>query len=1702
MANFKINLLTPMLKTADINKTGGSTHFLESTISEFYSQEQVYSNSLQSFGFKTTFCHTFNEKISLHKNGQKELTFSMLKNIWVDDQYVTNPFVDALKVGVQLLVIDKDQNEYIFSIKNVDYTISNANITYEVTCQDSFSYQAVRQNAGYSIENDSSSEDFIGAKNIDWWVYNKIQPECHIGYQYIPLYCGLFKNKKGQVKIYRQQSDLIDVDKILKTAYNAENHSDYFTTIPFSVSNSNAAAALIELGDQVGLMLNTFEGAKINEQGQRTTEFLRYFWFEPVKHEEVSGLKYSPYSNIQSFSFSHAGDSLATVLNVESSTFDDEVISLLPSIPTFFSNLFQTNQWEKSSFYDGYFSSICQHIVYRGGIAPGFDIKISSNADLINLDNKDQFISAKKNFAVVMDDQPFLYLYLPNVHDAHDLFNIPSQYDKISFALDSEESELYIETQRYSPYLQVWQFVTEVDDGQGSYKEAWYNDSYSLIPAGVRPAITYLKIPLMQTLSQYEIKDCSLILNFYRDTTAEELEFAQIADECPWLENKLIDFSYFYDQGIINKSEYSALLNIIKNDLRIVNGQLLLYTKEYYNALHQKTIKIARLLEDIDSVGAAFQADVVDKYAEKGEIINIDYFQEAYNTLVSGSNWSTLNKTEILNYEDVLTEYGNKYIKSQQRFLKNIYNFRHYFYSPVSWTNADSNLCEHYIVIKNSPSEKEFITFEENTFKPINSEFNYYYKETGKSFFPLYEANQQAELKYVHSDNYRNYYVSNIRGNTQWIRSNGDYSSDRTYYRVTYKADKGGLDQIELPINDQNITFNKYKTILDYDYYAPQTNLQEIFIQSWPETIILNTIEYTLDYQPVVKKDLVNEFLQYQTKKTHSVYYQKNTDTYSYLNWISKKADIQELYDNFSVEQYVNAHSESVTEDINIESPGNKIGKSATFLNYIYDFPVSEVFIKSKVFKEANGDYEETEETNLYSLPLVTPETESHFFRRKLSVTNALWGGSNWKNSGYCWYDYDGKSINPCFKGYYKGSKTVYAPSKSSYKTFNKINNGVIPSNKYYYNYYSLRAETYYSIVQEDKKTNYQFKDSFIRPLTNENIINSIDSYKILVSSTKDLSDFIAEKINNEGRISSIIYYPIYNLLEDLDTSSIKWDSSYKTVEEILTILYQNQVKTTDNKYAFKIDRYYITIFREENFNFDSITSQNFETKRYSAYSGGKIYDSNYKEILFDENKDFSAGFYYQQEKNADFKLCDTAIFENGLSYYEDNGGTIPVYTIEQLKKQPEGKTYYYLDNTAYHYSSSSENDRSFTTTIYLHQIGQNNVDVNKINNAFLEIIKENDKWVLIYQSKKYDIDYVVKTTSVSNLTNGDFWYKYHNKIDNPVLSNHAALIETQLTEYWQQAYSASKSCEFFLPEYWQPQANGSNNYFSAEIISLVEDKLQLSNKYVPIVSIYKNKTIALPAYNLEYKTSNFVVDQTQDGQIINAKNQTLASIVFNDNIAMQSAFAKLGTEMSEWSVTNAGYKTTYYYRDSGGTKWDSLLRKIAPRLDFGTSHLNGIYLMMFKYLKNYFSNKKLDNYEKIKTRHDEIWDNLYQHFPGIVLETTYSNNDATTSNDLLVLAKHYFKDLSQPERGYNISFIDVATLKGYQGQELHIGDAIQLDAEEFYDEYDNIKRTLSQYLFITDISYDLRKDSGIQLTVNSIKYQEKLIQRLVKLIK
>ena len=167
MAKFQIKMLTSRIDN-DLN----TVSYIETPITEFYSQSDIYENQQDAaknilLNQLNTYCYTFNEKVSFHTNGQKELQFSMLRNIWLDNELTVNPFVSALKNGSQVLLIDQYDNEYMFTIKDISYNLGASNITYNYSCQDSFTYQHIRQNDGYVITNDPSTDTFIGAKSAD-----------------------------------------------------------------------------------------------------------------------------------------------------------------------------------------------------------------------------------------------------------------------------------------------------------------------------------------------------------------------------------------------------------------------------------------------------------------------------------------------------------------------------------------------------------------------------------------------------------------------------------------------------------------------------------------------------------------------------------------------------------------------------------------------------------------------------------------------------------------------------------------------------------------------------------------------------------------------------------------------------------------------------------------------------------------------------------------------------------------------------------------------------------------------------------------------------------------------------------------------------------------------------------------------------------------------------------------------------------------------------------------------------------------------------------------------------------------------------------------------------------------------------------------------------------------------------------------------
>lgn len=195
------------------------------------------------------------------------------------------------------------------------------------------------------------------------------------------------------------------------------------------------------------------------------------------------------------------------------------------------------------------------------------------------------------------------------------------------------------------------------------------------------------------------------------------------------------------------------------------------------------------------------------------------------------------------------------------------------------------------------------------------------------------------------------------------------------------------------------------------------------------------------------------------------------------------------------------------------------------------------------------------------------------------------------------------------------------------------------------------------------------------------------------------------------------------------------------------------------------------------------------------------------------------------------------------------------------------------------------------------------------------------------------------------------------------------------------------------------------------------------------------------------------------------------------------------------------GTRRYYYVNDGeGGTLRKNIIRTLGGPEVF--DYFDGLYGMQLRRLRLNYTAKQFPQYERLKADKLAFWKDLYTRYPGIFLENTFSNDDVRSSSQLYEMANLFFKDYKNPEKNYSITTIDMASLKGYTGQEITIGSSILVNSLEYFDAVDAAYRATDQYLFVSDISYTLRQDSDINLTVNSIKYQDKLIQRLVKLIR
>ena len=171
---------------------------------------------------------------------------------------------------------------------------------------------------------------------------------------------------------------------------------------------------------------------------------------------------------------------------------------------------------------------------------------------------------------------------------------------------------------------------------------------------------------------------------------------------------------------------------------------------------------------------------------------------------------------------------------------------------------------------------------------------------------------------------------------------------------------------------------------------------------------------------------------------------------------------------------------------------------------------------------------------------------------------------------------------------------------------------------------------------------------------------------------------------------------------------------------------------------------------------------------------------------------DFVDDFYTPAQLDDNFINAQTYLVNNNISdflddnyinlhfYYKDNDEYLRAYTIKQVINQSD---FFYLSNNIHQEINFTEKPSEFTTAAIL-----NIVQGDDTTNSTLEKIELSDPIVFNYDGTTIKTDlnvelqkyinadlplitsYAVATTQIgmidSSITNGTFWYKYHDKLD------------------------------------------------------------------------------------------------------------------------------------------------------------------------------------------------------------------------------------------------------------------------------------------------------------------------------------------------
>lgn len=718
-----------------------------------------------------------------------------------------------------------------------------------------------------------------------------------------------------------------------------------------------------------------------------------------------------------------------------------------------------------------------------------------------------------------------------------------------------------------------------------------------------------------------------------------------------------------------------------------------------------------------------------------------------------------------------------------------------------------------------------------------------------------------------------------------------------------------------------------------------------------------------------------------------------------------------------------------------------------------------------------------------------------------------------------------------------------------------------------------VKDSAYYRFIQKNEKLNRKNKYKLVT-LFYKNIENKNEPFALF--GRPDLNNWTVQEDSmlNMHPWSNGLYNKINatqfgfleaNVLSDISLEAIdqkEWENDTISVDKILPLVtinptketlklktlqygnepigavWDNLISSTENNLSLN---HVFMIVQYEDFDKATITQ---DLTQYKTWDNNTIC---YKDItlsnIYDINTDNQVKWNQEQiiltkiginyiyevaAKDADF-IHPSEFQENAHYYWQENDTTERVYTLNQLLEA--GFNVYYSNTYNYSHINYDEKDiKTYNVPLYL-------ID--------LEWKKKNNIWILINNSSRlYDANYAItfdntsqstieildKQTNqtyittlilqdnnpvpiVTNLNNGNFWYRYHNELDETLstLHNEAMAIESELDQLWNQALVASKYGHYFLPDSWKPQIDKDNNFFANKILLSKDGTdgkryIKLMDTYLPEVKIYSqmkgNEHITRFKKYIASADNNSAI--SYDSLLENPAWESFA-LIHKDSEETAESF------LQSLSLVENGM-TTYYYAVSGGLTWPNFINEVTNTRAY-YDNFTGLYGLKYYLLKKQYQASETYNYEELQKEKLALWKQLYTNYPLVFLERNYKNDKVSSSKELLSLAQLAFKDQQEPELQYNLTIINSADLwkqdittdiknKTIISDPLKIGEPIKLDVEAYTIDIDDIFNSLNQYLFITDLSYELRHSDNISITVNRIKYQDKLLQSLVKLIR